>query len=76
VKASGPTGYDISTIANSLLPALPTMKSLPRPLNVICLLAGSAAAATATPPSHQAEFVVAPEVVIAHKAGRSFIGPG
>jgi hypothetical protein len=40
------------------------------------LLAGSAAVATATPPSHQAEFVVAPEVVIAHTPDRSFIGPG
>jgi hypothetical protein len=35
------------------------MKSLPRLLFVFCLLAGSAAVATATPPSHQAEFVVA-----------------
>jgi hypothetical protein len=42
------------------------MKSLPRLLIVFCLLAGSAAVATATPPSHQADFVVAPEVVIAH----------
>jgi len=52
------------------------MKSLPRLLSVFCLLAGSAAVATATPPSHQAEFVVAPEVVIAHTPDRSFIGPG
>jgi hypothetical protein len=52
------------------------MKSLPRLLVVFCLLAGSAAVATATPPSHQAEFVVAPEVVIAHTPDRSFIGPG
>jgi hypothetical protein len=40
------------------------------------LLAGSAAVATAGPPSHQADFVVAPEVVIAHTPDRSFIGPG
>jgi sialidase-1 len=52
------------------------MKSLPRLLVVFCLLARSAAAATAGPPSHQADFVVAPEVVIAHTPDRSFIGPG
>jgi photosystem II stability/assembly factor-like uncharacterized protein len=52
------------------------MKSLPRLLIVFCLLAGFTAIATATPPSHQAEFVVAPEVVIAHTPDRSFIGPG
>jgi hypothetical protein len=52
------------------------MKSLPRLLVVFCLLAGSAAVATAGPPSHQADFVVAPEVVIAHTPDRSFIGPG
>jgi sialidase-1 len=52
------------------------MKSLPRLLVVFCLLAGSAAAATAGPPSHQADFVVPPEVVIAHTPDRSFIGPG
>ena len=52
------------------------MKSLSRLLIVFCLLAESAAVATATPPSHQAKFVVAPEVVIAHTPDRSFIGPG
>jgi hypothetical protein len=52
------------------------MKSLPRLLIVFCLLARSAAVATAGPPLHQAEFVVAPEVVIAHTPDRSFIGPG
>ena len=52
------------------------MKSLPRLLIVFCLLAGFTAIATATPPSHQAKFVVAPEVVIAHTPDRSFIGPG
>jgi hypothetical protein len=52
------------------------MKSLPRLLIVFCLLPISAAVATAGPPLHQADFVVAPEVVIAHTPDRSFIGPG
>jgi hypothetical protein len=30
----------------------------------------------ATPLSHQAKFVVAPEVVVSHSPDRSFIGPG
>lgn len=52
------------------------MKSLPRLLIVFCLLPISVAVATATPPSHQADFVVPPEVIIAHTPDRSFIGPG
>ena len=52
------------------------MKSLPRLIVVVCAVAVSIPAATATPPSHQATFVVAPEVVISHTTDRSFIGPG
>ncbi|MEI6257947.1 MAG: sialidase family protein [Planctomycetota bacterium] len=52
------------------------MKSLPRLVIVVCAILGSIPAATATPPSHQATFVVAPEIVISHTPDRSFIGPG
>ena len=52
------------------------MKSLPRLIVVVCAVAVSIPAAMATPPSHQAKFVVAPEIVISHTPDRSFIGPG
>lgn len=52
------------------------MKSFPGIFVVICGLAGSIPAASASPPSQHAEFVVAPEVVIQHTPDRSFIGPG
>jgi hypothetical protein len=52
------------------------MKSLPRLAAIVCAVLGSIPAATATPPSQQAKFVVAPEVVISHTPDRGFIGPG
>ena len=52
------------------------MKSFLGIFVVICGLAGSIPAASASPPSQHAEFVVAPEVVIHHTPDRSFIGPG
>ena len=52
------------------------MKPLPGILVVIGGLAVSIPAAMAGPASKQADFIVAPDVVVQHTPNREFIGPG